>query len=50
MSRSIPIAQPLPAGFSIRKAIQCALLVDVANNLNDLPPEEIALVEGSTKA
>lgn len=29
-SKSIPIAQPLPEGFSIRKAIHCANLVDVA--------------------
>ena len=30
MSRAVPIAQPLPEGFSIRKAIQCAHLVNVA--------------------
>jgi hypothetical protein len=28
MSRAVPIAQPLPEGFSIRKAIQCAQLVN----------------------
>ena len=33
MSRAVPIAQPLPEGFSIRKAIQCAHLVNVAYEL-----------------
>ena len=33
MSRAVPIAQPLPEGFSIRKAIQCAHLVNVAYDL-----------------
>ena len=33
MTQAVPIAQPLPAGFSIRKAIECANLVDVAYDL-----------------
>ena len=33
MTQAVPIAQPLPEGFSIRKAIQCAHLVNVAYDL-----------------
>jgi hypothetical protein len=49
MSQAAPISVPLPEGFSIRKAIHCARLVDVAYDLYGLTPDEIALVEESSK-